>query len=72
MFSLMKSVTVHLQLAVWSATLWTPEKITNAKSMVPVLVSEQICHMHLQAIRVPTRCCENDTDVSRTLHFIKQ
>jgi hypothetical protein len=41
MFSLTKSVTVHLQLAVWSATLWTSEKTTIAKSIVPVLVSEQ-------------------------------
>jgi hypothetical protein len=27
--------------------------------------------MHLQAIPVPTQCCENDTDISRTLSFYK-
>jgi len=40
-FFLTKSVTAHLQLAVWGAILWTSEKTNNAKSMVPVLVSEQ-------------------------------
>jgi hypothetical protein len=42
MFSFTKSLTVLLHLAVWSATLWNSEKTINAKSMVPVLVSEQI------------------------------
>jgi hypothetical protein len=28
-----KSVTVHLQLSVWSVTLWTSKKTTSAKSL---------------------------------------
>jgi hypothetical protein len=44
----------------------------QCKSMVPVLVSEQTSSHALQGIPVPTQCCENDTDISRTLHFIKQ
>jgi hypothetical protein len=55
-----------------SATLWTSEKTTSAKSMVPVLVSEQSLSYAMKAISLPTQCCENDTVISGTLHFIQQ